>query len=154
MKGSDKMENSNYDKKYLQKVSELTPKSPLIKDCLLAFLGGGTVCVLGEVLYNLFYYIGITEKNARTGVSITLIVITAILTGVGVYDRIAKHFGAGVAVPISGFANSVCAPAIEYTVEGHVLGTSEKMFSLAGAVIVYGCSLASFYGMVYYFFLK
>ena len=94
------------------------------------------------------------EAVARTLVSMTLIVLTAVLTGIGVYDRIAKVAGAGVSVPISGFANSVCAPAIEYSVEGHILGTAEKMFTIAGAVIVYGCSLASFYGMIYYFFIK
>lgn len=147
--------SNNADKKYIDRVNKITPSSPLFKDCLLAFIGGGSVCLTGELLFNLFSsLIQTEEKTVRTGVSITLIVITAILTGLGVYDKIAKHIGAGVSVPISGFANSVCAPAIEYAVEGHILGTSEKMFSLAGAVIVYGCSLASLYGMIYYFFIR
>ncbi|MBR3768672.1 MAG: stage V sporulation protein AC [Clostridia bacterium] len=141
------------DKEYSEKVKKVTPNSPIIKDCILAFLVGGAVCTFGELLFKLYSSVPMDEKSAKTLVSISLIVITAILTGIGVYDRIAKHAGAGVAVPISGFANSVCAPAIEYAVEGHVLGTAEKMFTLAGAVIVYGCSLASFYGMIYYFFL-
>lgn len=144
----------NVDKNYINKVNELTPPSPIIKDCIFAFLGGGTVCLFGEILFNLYSLKISDENNVRICVSISLITVTAILTGIGVYDKIAKHLGAGVAVPISGFANSVCAPAIEYSVEGHVLGTSEKMFTLAGAVIVYGCSLASFYGMIYYFFIR
>ncbi len=141
------------DKEYTEKVKRLTPKSPILKDCLSAFLFGGFMCISGEVLFNLYFGLLTDEKVARTAVSITVIVFTAILTGIGVYDKIAKIAGAGLAVPISGFANSVCSPAIEYSTEGHILGTSEKMFSLAGAVIVYGCSLASFYGMIYYFFL-
>ncbi len=141
------------DKEYSEKVKKLTPNSPIFKDCLLAFLFGGLMCVAGEVLFNLYNSFLTDEKVSRTAVSITVIVLTAILTGIGVYDRIAKVAGAGLAVPISGFANSVCSPAIEYSTEGHILGTSEKMFSLAGAVIVYGCSLASLYGMIYYFFL-
>lgn len=112
------------------------------------------MCLLGELLFNLYSYLGSDEKTARTCVSISLIVLTAILTGIGVYDKIAAKAGAGLSVPISGFANSVCSPAIEHATEGYVLGTSEKMFSIAGAVIVYGCSLASFYGMIYYFFLR
>ncbi len=141
------------DKEYSEKVQKLTPNSPIIKDCLSAFFFGGFMCVSGEVLFNLYNSLLTDEKVSRTAVSITVIVLTAILTGIGVYDRIAKVAGAGLSVPISGFANSVCSPAIEYSTEGHILGTSEKMFSLAGAVIVYGCSLASLYGMIYYFFL-
>ena len=141
------------DKEYSDRVKALTPSSPLFKDCLLAFLCGGLMCVMGEMFFNLYFILLMDEKVSRTLVSITVIVLTAILTGIGVYDKIAKIGGAGFSVPISGFANSVCSPAIEYSTEGHILGTSEKMFSLAGAVIVYGCSLASFYGMIYYFFL-
>lgn len=141
------------DKEYNEKVKKLTPPSPLIKDCLLAFLFGGIMCVTGELLFMLYDGFFADEKVSRTAVSISVIVFTAILTGIGVYDKLAKVAGAGLAVPISGFANSVCSPAIEYSTEGHILGTSEKMFSLAGAVIVYGCSLASLYGMIYYFFL-
>lgn len=139
---------------YSKKVDEITPPSPILKDCILAFVFGGSMCLLGELLFNLYSYLGSDEKTARTCVSISLIVLTAILTGIGVYDKIAAKAGAGLSVPISGFANSVCSPAIEHATEGYVLGTSEKMFSIAGAVIVYGCSLASFYGMIYYFFLR
>lgn len=138
---------------YSEKVKQRTPSSPLVKNCIIAFFTGGLVCTSGELMFSL-YSQRFEEDIARMLVSITLIVITAVLTGIGVYDKIAKTAGAGVSVPISGFANSVCAPAIEYAVEGHILGTAEKMFSLAGAVIVYGCSLASLYGMIYYFFLS
>ena len=147
------MKKSVPDKEYAEKVKQLTPSSPVLKDCMLAFLFGGFMCVLGEFLFNLYNGLLADEKISRTAVSITVIVLTAVLTGIGVYDKIAKLAGAGLSVPISGFANSVCSPAIEYSTEGHILGTSEKMFSLAGAVIVYGCSLASLYGMIYYFFL-
>lgn len=139
---------------YSKKVDEITPPSPILKDCILAFVFGGSMCLLGELLFKLYSYLGSDEKTARTCVSVSLIVLTAILTGIGVYDKIAAKAGAGLSVPISGFANSVCSPAIEHATEGYVLGTSEKMFSIAGAVIVYGCSLASFYGMIYYFFLR
>lgn len=141
------------DKSYAEKVKQKTPASPILKNCLFAFFIGGMICVFGEFLFSVYMNLLKDETPARSLVSITLIVITAILTGIGVYDKIAKTAGAGVSVPISGFANSVCAPAIEYAVEGHILGTAEKMFTLAGAVIVYGCSLASFYGMIYYFFI-
>ena len=148
------MKKSDSDKAYKKRAEELTPNSPIIKNCIFAFLSGGSICVFGECLFNLFQAFSFQESDSRTMVSIILIIITAILTGIGIYDKLAKHLGAGVAVPISGFANSVCSPAIEYAVEGHILGTSEKMFSLAGAVIVYGCSLASLYGMIYYFFIR
>ena len=147
------MKNIVPDKEYSERVKRMTPKSPLLKDCLMAFVFGGFMCLFGELLFNLYNGFFADEKISRTVVSITVIVLTAILTGIGVYDKIARIAGAGLSVPISGFANSVCSPAIEYSTEGHILGTSEKMFSLAGAVIVYGCSLASLYGMIYYFFL-
>ncbi len=147
------MSRPEADKEYSEKVGKLTPNSPIVFDSIKAFLCGGLVCLIGELLFYLYDSFLSDEKLARTCVSLSLIVITAILTGVGIYDRIAKHAGAGVSVPISGFANSVCAPAIEYALEGHILGTAEKMFTIAGAVIVYGCSLASLYGMIYYFFL-
>lgn len=141
------------DENYIKRVEKASPDSPLLKDCIKAFISGGTVCVVGEGLFTLFTFFGAEIKNARTYVSISLIVITAILTGIGVYDKIAKHAGAGLSVPITGFANSVAAPAVEFSTEGHILGTAVKMFSLAGPVIVYGCSLAVVYGIIYYCFL-
>ena len=141
------------DENYIKKVEKASPDSPLLKDCVKAFLAGGIVCVAGEGLFTLYAFLGAAVNDARTFVSISLIVITAALTGIGVYDKIAKHAGAGVAVPITGFANSVVAPAVEFSTEGHILGTAVKMFSLAGPVIVYGCSLAVIYGIIYYCFI-
>lgn len=140
--------------KYNKKVKEYSPDSPVFLNCLKAFISGGLICLFGEVLLILFGMAGINEKDGATLVSVSLIAITAMLTGIGVFDVIAKQCGAGTMVPITGFANSVAAPAIEYSTEGHVLGTAVRMFTIAGPVIVYGCSAASLYGFIYYFFIR
>ena len=138
------------EKQYQDLVHNTTPKSPLLKDCIKAFIFGGSICCFGEVLKTLYTLAGLNEDEVKLAVSGTLIVITAILTGAGVFDNIAKHAGAGTAVPITGFANSVVSPAVEFSVEGRILGTGAKMFNLAGPVIVYGCSSASLYGLIYW----
>ena len=138
------------NEQYTQLVSALTPKSPLLKDCIKAFLFGGSICCFGEVLKTLYSMTSLNEDEIKLAVPATLIVITAILTGTGIFDKIAKHAGAGTAVPITGFANSVVSPAVEFSAEGKILGTGAKMFNLAGPVIVYGCSAASLYGLVYW----
>ncbi len=135
---------------YKTLVSQITPKSPLLKDCVMAFIFGGGICCFGEALRTLYTLAELNEKELSLAVSGTLIVITAILTGAGVFDKIGKHAGAGTAVPITGFANSVVAPAVEFNFEGYILGTAAKMFNLAGPVIVYGCTSASLYGIIYY----
>lgn len=137
-------------KNYQQLVSNTTPKSPLLKDCILAFIFGGSICCFGELLKMLFTNIGLNEDEVKLAVPVTLIVITAILTATGTFSKIAKYAGAGTAVPITGFANSVVSPAVEFSAEGKILGTGAKMFNLAGPVIVYGCSSASLYGLIYY----
>lgn len=139
-------------KQYQQLVSSTTPKSPLLKDCIKAFLIGGSVCAFGELLKMIYGNLGLSENEIKLSVPATLIVITAVLTGSGLFSKIAKHAGAGTAVPITGFANSVVSPAVEFSAEGKILGTGAKMFNLAGPVIVYGCSAASIYGLIYYFF--
>lgn len=141
-------------KQYQQLVHSTTPKSPLLKDCILAFIFGGSICCFGQLLRMLYTNIGLTEDEVKLAVPTTLIVITAILTATGTFSKIAKHAGAGTAVPITGFANSVVSPAVEFSTEGKILGTGAKMFNLAGPVIVYGCSAASLYGLIYYLFLK
>lgn len=141
-------------KEYAKRVENASPGSPLLKNCLKAFVVGGLICTLGEGLFALYSHFGAPEKEAAAWVCITLIFITALLTGIGVFDKIAKHAGAGTMVPITGFANSVAAPSVEYQTEGRVLGTAVKMFTIAGPVIVYGCSAASLYGMIYYFFIR
>ncbi len=135
---------------YKDLVSQVTPKSPLLKNCLKAFIFGGGISCFGEALRTLYELTGISEKEVSLAVSGTLIVITAILTGAGVFDKIAKHAGAGTAVPITGFANSVVSPAVEFYFEGYILGVGAKMFNLAGPVIVYGCTSASLYGLMYW----
>lgn len=137
-------------KNYQNLVHNTTPKSPLLKDCIMAFLFGGSICCFGQLLKTAFTSLGLTEDEVKLAVPVTLIVITAILTGTGVFAKIAKHAGAGTAVPITGFANSVVSPAVEFSAEGKILGTGAKMFNLAGPVIVYGCSAASLYGLIYY----
>lgn len=138
------------NKQYKDLVHVTTPKSPLLKDCIKAFIFGGGICCFGEGLKTLYSMTSLNEDEVKLAVSTTLIVITAILTGAGVFDKIAKHAGAGTAVPITGFANSVVSPAVEFTLEGKILGTGAKMFNLAGPVIVYGCSAASLYGLIYW----
>ena len=137
-------------KQYQNLVSNTTPKSPLLKDCISAFVFGGSICCFGQLLKMLYTNMGLSEPEVKLAVPVTLIVITAILTATGTFSKIAKHAGAGTAVPITGFANSVVSPAVEFSTEGKILGTGAKMFNLAGPVIVYGCSAASLYGLIYW----
>ena len=139
-------------KQYQQLVHSTTPKSPLIKDCILAFIFGGSICCFGQLLRMLYTNIGLTEDEVKLAVPTTLIVITAILTATGTFSKIAKHAGAGTAVPITGFANSVVSPALEFKAEGPITGTAAQMFSIAGPVIVFGCSSAAVYGVICFIF--
>ncbi len=141
-------------KEYAEKVKSAAPDSPLLKNCVKAFFAGGLICLFGEALFVLFTGVGRSDKEAAAWVSICLIALTALLTGVGVFDKIAKHAGAGTMVPITGFANSVVSPAVEFRTEGRISGTAVKMFTIAGPVIVYGCSAASLYGLICYFFFR
>ena len=115
---------------------------------------GGAISLIGQVLRTVYLMTSMTLTQVKALVSITLVVITAVLTIIGVFDKIAKIGGAGCFVPISGFANSVVSPALEFKVEGHILGTGAKMFNLAGPVIVYGCGAASLYGLIYWIIEK
>lgn len=138
------------NERYKQLVHSTTKKSPIVKDCIKAFLFGGGICCFGQALKTLYGLTSLNEKEIRLAVSVTLIVITAILTGSGVFDKIAKHAGAGTAVPITGFANAVVSPAIEFKAEGFILGMAAKMFTIAGPVIVYGTVASVVYGIVYW----
>lgn len=138
------------NERYKQLVHSTTKKSPIVKDCIKAFLFGGGICCFGQALKTLYSLTSLNEKEIRLAVSVTLIVITAILTGSGVFDKIAKHAGAGTAVPITGFANAVVSPAIEFKTEGFILGMAAKMFVIAGPVIVYGTVASVLYGVVYW----
>ncbi|WP_432619479.1 stage V sporulation protein AC [Butyricicoccus sp.] len=135
-------------KQYEQLIGKYCKKSPLGKDMLWAFLVGGGICTLGQGILAFWQMLGLSEKDAGTAVSITLIALSALLTGLHGYEKLAKHAGAGTLVPITGFSNSVAAPALEFKSEGLVLGTAAKMFTIAGPVLVYGISTSIVYGMV------
>ena len=138
------------EKQYDQLVKELSPRSPVWKDCLWAFFVGGAICVLGQFFINTYTSLGLEKPDASGAASMTLVAIAALLTGLGIFDDIAKHAGAGTLVPITGFANSVAAPAVEFQTEGYVLGVGGKMFQIAGPVIVYGVSASVVYGFIYW----
>lgn len=137
---------------YNKMIQEHSPKSPILTDVLKAFLGGGAICVFGELLRNLFLYIGFDTLISSTYTSITLIIITQFLSGPGYYEKAAKHLGAGLSVPISGFANAVVSPAIEYHSEGLILGIGAKLFTISGPVIVYGTAASVIAGFIYWSF--
>ena len=140
------------NKEYSRLLKEKSPKSPVLKDCIFAFVIGGFICTLGEAFTSLYTYLKISEDDAKTLTSVTLVFIGVLLTVFGLYDRIAKYAGAGTLVPITGFANSVASPAIEFKFEGFVLGVGAKMFTIAGPVIVYGVTASVVYGLIYYLF--
>ncbi len=125
-------------------------KSPCAKNCVHAFLVGGGICLFAELLCNLYVYLGLELQSAKTWTSVTLIFIAALLTGIGIFDDIARWAGAGTLVPITGFANSVVSPAIDTKAEGWVLGVGAKIFTVAGPVILYGTLASVIYGVIYY----
>jgi len=139
------------EKQYGKLVQEHCPKSPIVRDCIFAFVIGGAICTLGQVLFNL-YTRYISEDASGTAVSMTLVALSALLTGLSLYDNIAKYAGAGTLVPITGFANAIASPAIEFKTEGFILGVGAKMFTIAGPVIVYGVSASVVYGLIYWIF--
>ena len=132
-------------------VKQASPNSPILGDCLKAFLSGGLICVIGQLLLDFYTGMGIAEKDAAVWESITLIGTSALLTALGIYEKLGKFCGAGTIVPITGFANSVVSPAIEFKKEGMVFGMAAKMFVVAGPVIVYGTLTSMLVGLVYYF---
>lgn len=138
------------EKEYGKLVSDLSPKSPIYKDCALAFLVGGLICTLGQALLNFYASLGLDKTDAATAECMTLIALSALFTGLSLYDNLAKHAGAGTLVPITGFANAVAAPAVEFKTEGFILGVGAKMFTIAGPVIVYGVSASVVYGFIYW----
>ena len=138
------------EKEYGKLVKQMSPKSPLGKDCLFAFLVGGAICVLGQLIMDGYMALGLDKENAGTAMSMTLVALSALFTGLSLYDNLAKHAGAGTLVPITGFANAVAAPAVEFKPEGFILGVGAKMFTIAGPVIVYGVSASAVYGLIYW----
>ena len=138
------------EKEYGKLVKDLSPKSPMWRDCLMAFFVGGLICTLGQLAINGYTTLGLEKQDASTAASMSLVALSALLTGLSLYDNIAKHAGAGTLLPITGFANSVAAPAVEFKTEGFILGVGAKMFTIAGPAIVYGVSASVVYGFIYW----
>ena len=137
---------------YKALIARLTPKSKVGQDALRAFWVGGAICVLGQVISDIgTRMLGLTLMQASSLTSVTLVFLTALLTGIGVFDVIAKYAGAGTVVPITGFANAMVSPAMEFRPEGWVLGTGARLCTIAGPVLVYGVSASVIVGIVYYF---
>ena len=139
-----KMTNEDYDKL----VKQRSKPSPMVKNMIWAFFVGGGICAVGQGLSKLYQGWGLDKEQAGTAVSLTLIFITAVLTGLGVFDDIAKRAGAGTLVPITGFANAMVSPAVEFKTEGFITGTATKLFQVAGPVLVFGISASVVYGLI------
>ena len=137
---------------YSDMSKKASPKSNSKVNVTIAFLVGGLICAVGEVILHIFYSFNMDKETASTWTSIVLVGISTILTGLGWYAKIAKHAGAGTLVPITGFSNAIASSAIEAKSEGFILGVGTKIFTLAGPVILYGCSASVIYGIIYYFF--
>lgn len=135
---------------YLDYVNRYTPKSPIVKNCFFAFIIGGLICVFGQAVTDIASYFGMSEKNIKIITPIVLIFWGALLTAIGVYDKLGKIAGGGTIVPITGFSNSIVSSAIEFKKEGFILGVGANMFKIAGPVIVYGTVASVVYGVIYW----
>lgn len=140
------------EKEYGELVKKASPNSKSIIDISKAFVIGGIICCIGQAFLNLYTNMGFDEKSAGAWTSVTLVLISAVLTGLGLYEKIAKHGGAGTLVPITGFANAVVSPALEFKSEGFILGLGAKIFIISGPVILYGCTASVIYGIIRYIF--
>ena len=137
---------------YGRMAKRASPNSPLLLDCIKAFIFGGIICAFAEGLSIIFSFTDMSTEESKALTTAILIAVTAVLTAFGVFDKVAKHAGAGTMVPITGFANSIVCAALEFQTEGRILGTAAQMFSIAGPVIVFGCSSAAVYGVIIYIF--
>ena len=152
---NDILQEDNQDernKKYNKYVDEITPKHNLCRNVVRAFIVGGTICTLGQVFTNIYIHFGASENDAKIYNMITLILLSVFFTGMGWYSKLAKFAGAGSLVPITGFANSITAPAVEYKTEGQVFGIGCKIFIIAGPVILYGLLSSWILGLIYWLF--
>ncbi len=140
------------EKAYQEYVEKKSPNSPILKNCFNAFWVGGLICSIGQIIFEVCKYNGLDETLSGTVVSILLIAFSAFLTGLNIFNKIGKFAGAGSLVPITGFANSIVAPAMEYKSEGYIMGVGAKMFTVAGPVLVYGISTAIIVGLIYLIF--
>ena len=150
-----KYEGDEKVKKSFQQLSQdLKPQPKRLKNCILAFVVGGLICLVAQFIKAILLKIGIGEEEAIIWLPVIMVFLGALLTGLGLYDRIAVHAGAGTIVPITGFANSIVSPAMEFKKEGFVMGVGAKMFTIAGPVLVYGISTSVVIGVVYYVLIK
>ena len=140
------MSNKDYDKF----VQARAAKSPIVKNCAFAFVIGGAICVLGQAILDGFTALGLEKTDAGTATSVCLVALSALLTGLNLYNKLGRFGGAGTLVPITGFANAVVSPAIDFKTEGFVTGMAAKMFTVAGPVIVFGVSASVVYGLIYW----
>lgn len=138
------------NKEYSKMVERASPNSKMWLNMLKAFLIGGIICLIGQGIFELFKAVGVSEDDVGTCVSVSLVFFSAVLTGTGLYPKIAKHGGAGTLVPITGFANAVVSPAVEFKTEGFILGVGAKIFTIAGPVILYGTVASVVYGVIYW----
>ena len=146
------MKSIESKEEYKKYVDKKTPNSPIIKNCFNAFLVGGLICSLGQIIFEFCRYRQIDESNSYSIVSIILVFLSSFLTAINIFNRIGKFAGAGSLIPITGFANSIVSPAMEYKSEGYVMGVGSKMFTVAGPVLVYGISTAIIVGFFYILF--
>lgn len=146
------MESVDTNKDYQKYVDKKSPNSPIFKNCFNAFWVGGLICIIGQIIFEYFKFRGFSQELCGTIVSISLIFISALLTSLNIFNKIGKFAGAGTLIPITGFANSIISPSIEYKSEGYVMGVGAKMFTVAGPVLVYGISTSVLVGLVYLLF--
>ena len=137
-------------KDYNKLADSMAKKSPITKNTAFSFVIGGLICAIGQILSDLYSSFGLSDKHSGMLVTVTLISLSAILTAIGVYDKIAKFGGAGTLVPVTGFANSIVSPAMEFVPEGYILGVGVKIFSIAGPVLTYGGLTSVICGLIYY----
>lgn len=140
------------NKEYQEYVKKKIPKPPYVKNALRAFFTGGLICLIGQIIRNLLFGFGFNENQVASGTAIVLVFIGSLLTGIGIYDKIGKFGGAGAAIPITGFANSIVATAMEHKREGYIFGVAAKMFTIAGPVLVYGIGSSVIVGLLYIIF--
>ena len=138
------------NKKYNEMTKKASPPSPKLKDFVWAYIVGGAICVIGQLLNELYTAFDLPEKVVKMAVPVSIIFLAALLTGLGLFDKIARRAGAGTLVPITGFANAVVSPAIEFKNEGYILGVGAKIFTIAGPVIMYGTVASVIYGVIYW----
>lgn len=142
------------DEEYGKLVKNMSPRSPILRDCLGAFFVGGTICALGQLILRGYLSLGLSQEDSSLALSMTLVFLGSLFTGMSLYDDLAKYAGAGTLVPITGFSNAVTAAAMEYRTEGFILGVGAKMFTIAGPVIVYGTAASVVYGFLYWLFTR